>query len=186
MSKLGLVATVLPERRLLLDWLRYHLRIGFERVYLFIDGDSPACATLASELEAAHPGRVSARLMDAALTREWATLEGAPQPEELAGRVYHKQMLNVPLAARAALADGVDWLLHIDLDELFYPEDGDLAAAFAVAPEVEQILFPNDEVMPTAVHAELRFADHPWFKRNPHLVSHFLIITALAAYEKPF
>jgi hypothetical protein len=186
MLRLAVVATTVPDRRLLERWIDHHLGLGFARCYLFLDGEGDAAAALASSLEQRAPGRVSARLVDAELAREWASLDPSLDVSALAGRVFMRQMLNVPLAVRAALHDGMDWLLHLDLDELFYPETGRLEDAFAAEPGIEQLVFLNDEVLPTELRPTFAFEDHRWFKRNPNLVSHWLIHTALAASRRPF
>ena len=62
------------------------------------------------------------------------------------------QSLNMEVGIALAERDGVDWLLHIDTDELMYPGGGpsySLQAVLAAQPAaVDTVVFPNYEAMP--------------------------------------
>ncbi len=64
----------------------------------------------------------------------------------------HSQQSCVAVAIEMATKDNVDWLLHIDTDELMYPGGNDgfslqhVLASFA--DNVDTVVFPNYESLP--------------------------------------
>ena len=103
------------------SWVRWHLWLGFSRLYIFFDN---ADETQSVELARSAGGAAVVTLvrgseaLRAAWTRQssWASM-GA----EADTSVQTRQLLNVQLAMELARTDGQVWLLHIDSDELFLP-----------------------------------------------------------------
>ena len=66
-------------------------------------------------------------------------------------------------AIKLATADKVDWILHIDTDELVYPggaPDYSLRSLLSSQPEdVDMIVFPNYESMPESDHVVKPFEE---------------------------
>jgi hypothetical protein len=109
------------------SFVAYHLAVGFEHIYLFFD--DPADPDLPRV--AANP-RVSAIPCDTALRRAWMSLPGySDQADFVDVEVMARQLLNVELAMTLARERGLGWLLHIDADELFYPNAESAAQHFA-------------------------------------------------------
>ena len=155
------------------SWVRWHVWIGFERLYLFFDDpnevDSMALARVAGG------SAVSIIPRDEALRREWARQPSWVGHKDLVDKeVQVRQALNVQYAMACAKREGIVWLLNIDSDELFLPEPragtggahgGDPMAARAadlrgaVAPlfeglaaaGIEAFAFMNHEVVPEMV-----------------------------------
>jgi hypothetical protein len=69
----------------------------------------------------------------------------------------YRQVYNVNIALRICLDIGIDWLLHIDDDELFY----DLTGGQWVFENFEQIHFRDLEVLQTKNEVKNRFLDVP-------------------------
>lgn len=73
-------------------------------------------------------------------------------------------------AIKLARADGVDWLLHIDTDELVYPggsPDYSLQEVLTAVPdEVDTVVFPNHEALPEQDDVADAFLEVTLFKRN--------------------
>mmetsp|Transcript_21557 Transcript_21557/g.67622 ORF Transcript_21557/g.67622 Transcript_21557/m.67622 type:complete len:464 (-) Transcript_21557:185-1576(-) len=105
------------------SFVRYHLLLGFDRIYLYFDDcsevdDAERARALGRELG----GRVVVTVRDRALLRLWSRLDGWEHLRHFANDdVQVRQMLNALDALDRARRDGVHWLLHIDSDELFYP-----------------------------------------------------------------
>jgi hypothetical protein len=114
-------------------WARYHLSLGFSRIYVFVDdgrlddmsssGDVRLIACSKAYWEAHSPRHYQDHLAD--VRRAW----GAPNfgsPES----VIQRQCLNANTGLGLAAADGIDWLLHIDDDEYFWCPDTSVDAHF--------------------------------------------------------
>jgi len=82
-----------------------------------------------------------------------------------------RQTLNVEIAIEFARRENIDWLLHIDCDELFYPSKGDAPAHFAAMSKrkLNNLIYPNYEGLPEAVEIDDYFKKVTLFKKNVHL-----------------
>ena len=100
-------------------FISHHLALGFSQLYLFFDDpDDPAMDVA---LAAAAGGSVTPIVRNAALEAEQRvrcslhSKLSAAIPTEIMAR----QQLNCETAAQRAVTAGIDWLLHIDVDEAF-------------------------------------------------------------------
>ncbi len=121
-SGLAIVTTLRECDHTLDTWVNYHLTI-FDRVFIFLD----------NQLEHwdCDDSRVTVRT-------------GAQQRNFTAiSSIMERQDSNVALALKDCLHEGIEWLLHIDGDELFCPQDDDWHKANA-----GMISFANHEVIP--------------------------------------
>jgi len=108
----------------LLVWMAYHLRLGASRFYVFYDGPDPAAlealgALACADVTPVRPGLGAAaeefvRRDLPAKARRWPQWAGLPGNAEL----VLKQLGAVDRALGAARAGGVEWLLHLDGDEM--------------------------------------------------------------------
>jgi len=166
----------------LLSFVRYHHAIGFERVTLCFDRpDEPAEEGAVDALldhAAGLGGASGAELQVHLCTPTWWAEEKRHsrfyQRRDHADNIYRdvvdlhenirdvqaRQSLAIERAIRDAHADGFDWLLHIDSDELLLlPQHRDARHFFAsVAPEYQQVVFNNCEAVPE------RFDVGDWFR----------------------
>eukprot|EP00411_Alexandrium_monilatum_P076452 CAMPEP_0175493026 /NCGR_PEP_ID=MMETSP0096-20121207/2562_1 /TAXON_ID=311494 /ORGANISM="Alexandrium monilatum, Strain CCMP3105" /LENGTH=695 /DNA_ID=CAMNT_0016794961 /DNA_START=10 /DNA_END=2093 /DNA_ORIENTATION=- len=165
------------------SWLLYHLRIGFHCLYLFFDDpDDPSLhaakevATLVQLPRAVHIRACSQAWWAQQRLRsrfyryrhlKWA----APvvDANECIGDVQSRQQLCVDLAIQDALQDRINWLVHIDIDELLYfPQwrhRENAPAWFAsVEPHVDLIKFHNHECVPEDMEVGDWFRDVTLFK----------------------
>ena len=115
----GLVCTLRDASKRLDSFIRYHQRVGFARIYLYFDD-----ATETADIEAARGyADVEVIVRDEALVAAWANLPGwAALKDYVQGDVQVRQMLNALHCLRRAEArDRLQWLVHVDSDELFDP-----------------------------------------------------------------
>lgn len=188
-ARVGLVCTTHRVGEGLERWCRYHLGVGASHLLLVIDDTAlPNAVARAGEMAAA---------IDRDRIEIWAPAEAAERRRALAGvqpgfealaraadggaathAVAARQTLNATAALRAARCGDLhgvplDWLLHLDADELFHLEGRDRGGAdlnehFAAAA--------------AAGHRALRYANHelllssgsagpPRFKLNPRLAA---------------
>lgn len=157
---LGIVAGVCNPGPSIRSFVRYHLAVGFHRVYLVFDDindrwmghvprDPRVTVIDSRELEPVRP------LADA----------GGEAESEAAYR--HKR--DAGAALRMAREDGLDWLLHLDTDEAFYLFGDSLASHFAELMDdgVENVKYLNYEAIPEKPDIEDYFLEVSLFKRNP-------------------
>eukprot|EP00795_Rhopilema_esculentum_P013807 gene13807-4736_t len=172
------------------SWLRYHIGIGFSRFYLFFD-DPVADKDLIKSLSTASeykPFLTIIKVDNAYRKRFWTPDESkkSKDPEQLLLPrlgVYLKtdhtsrQQLNVARAGVMAKADGVNWLLHMDADELFWIErlKSGIARSFFKQlhnRKITHLTLINDEMIPLTPEFDFKnrkkdpFHQRMHFKRN--------------------
>eukprot|EP00927_Polykrikos_kofoidii_P048663 TRINITY_DN42903_c0_g1_i1.p1 TRINITY_DN42903_c0_g1~~TRINITY_DN42903_c0_g1_i1.p1 ORF type:complete len:549 (+),score=107.61 TRINITY_DN42903_c0_g1_i1:29-1648(+) len=168
-------------------WLSYHLDgLRFSIVFLFFD--DPCELVKQRQLLAPFGNRVVALPVDDALRiseytkcRRLAAVEARLAEDWLA-----RQELHVEIASRWSASAGIEWLLHIDLDELFSIGSGASAPQhFATVPEnVAVVHYVNHEGVPeiggavSASEAEApallssnRFEAVTLFRKNPRCLA---------------
>jgi hypothetical protein len=183
-TNVSIVTTLRDPGTPLLSFVRYHRARGVTRIYLFFDDPNDPWLDTAQRL----PG-VTAIACGAAL-RDWQrrSLPAFERLETFLDReVMARQILNADTAIQMAYADGADWLLHLDIDELFYC-DGPIQQHFATIPEsVAQVIYPNLEAFPEATDIDDYFRTVTLFKKNPHFcqseqIDHWLTLTGRKWY----
>lgn len=87
--------------------------------------------------------------------------------------VVTRQRINLVRAVELARRDQVDWLLHIDGDELLAPPVGQSLVEWieAHAADFDEVLFPNLEALPQREEYRDPFLEVHTFKRNPYHLS---------------
>jgi hypothetical protein len=160
--------TVKNEARLLPDAIAHHRQLGCARFYVFFDGTTDNSRELVQDIE----GVVCADSVQP------QTLADRPQwIEEILPRWREsmdvRKRINTYVAARLAMAEGIEWLTNIDPDELLLlnlcegDAVGDPVPFFAsVGPDVDQVLVPNLEAVPTGEGTGRPFVDCTLFLRR--------------------
>jgi len=190
----AIVSTMRSPGAHLDPWLRWHTALGFERFYLFVDADpnEEDRARVTS-----HPGvrvvvvdrRMRARMERDAYAAPLVPLCGAPEEPVTSGeQLTARQLCNVKMALGMALRDGVAWLLHIDVDELFLPrEQGSRASSSASgrgpsrAPArahfaamhdlgIGYAIYDNHEALCEEASYEHPLRDITLFRKNPRAI----------------
>ncbi|MBA85440.1 glycosyltransferase family 2 protein [Thalassobius sp. S69A] len=104
--KWGIVSTVKAPTREILNFCAHHLQLGAHRLYIYLDDpDSDAFQPLSE-----HP-KIRPILCD---DRYWQRRNGRPEKHQV------RQVQNARHAYRRRVQ--VDWLAHIDVDELLWPQ----------------------------------------------------------------
>ena len=103
------------------SWVRWHLYIGFERLYIFFDDASETDSVALAR--AAGGDAVVVWQRGEELRRKWSLQASwekmAPHCDK---DVQIRQLLNTQCAMGLAKADGIGWLLHLDSDEMWVPD----------------------------------------------------------------
>ncbi|MDR9484404.1 MAG: glycosyltransferase family 2 protein [Sediminimonas sp.] len=118
MPKWGLVATIRAPTEEILEFAAHHIELGAHRLFIYLDDDNRA----AYDALKAHP-KCRPTLTDA---QYWRSLG-------IKRRVKHQSRQFENARHAYARAGDVDWLTHIDVDELLWPAR-DLAAQLADLP----------------------------------------------------
>lgn len=106
-------------------WIKYHSAIGVSSFYLFTNGqaDHAAAKKELSKWEGVKVFGNSYKLdYMKAHSRAWnetwlAGFFNKPCNHEL----FVMQTLNMEVGLQQAIKDGIEWIIHLDTDELFYP-----------------------------------------------------------------
>ena len=172
-TRAAIVTTLRDAHAVIDSFIRYHLLIGFDHIFLFFD--DPQDPSIA---KARRYPNVTAVSHDLALRRRWKRTrlyrEDRQVREFIDTEVMARQMLNVEVAVGLAVEKRVDWLLHIDVDELFYcPADDNVTEHFgSLSGEgIQQISYMNYEAIPERAEIEDYFKEVTLFKKNPQALS---------------
>jgi hypothetical protein len=151
----------------LVSFVEYHLALGFSRIYLFFDDPADAYIDAARKFR-----EVRIIKSDGRLRQRWRRTKTALNEPwffrfvEVELKV--RQTLNVEIAISLARKDQIDWLLHIDCDELFYPAQGSVPAHFAALAKrkLDNLIYANYEGVPEAIDIDDPFKKVTLFKKN--------------------
>ena len=164
--KLALVSTVRDVAAVIDSFIRYHRAIGFDRLYLFFDdADDPAADQAEAYPEAVVWRRGPALHRRWEQTRRYRSHHVGPFIDT---EVQARQILNAAVALDLARAEGIDWLLHLDGDELFFPGAATLQDHFAGldAAGLPGACYLNLEAIPEQETIADFFRTATLFKRN--------------------
>ena len=132
LGRAAVCSTMKDVRHRIESWVRWHLHIGFERLYIFFDD--------ANETESAELAKAVGGSAVQALMRDSDVLKQAWRRQPSWGGmgkdadkdVQIRQLLNAQHSMDLARTGGLTWLLHLDSDELFLPR-GASASSFSDA-----------------------------------------------------
>ncbi len=183
--RVGIVCTVYRAGAGLDAWCEHHLALGFDHLVLVFDHlEDPREAADAERLAARYPPeRLSVWSGSWVAAERWGASPGGLESFARSGSacwaVAARQTLNAGVALAAARGDELggaplDWLIHLDADELFHLEGAGSGGATlhqhfsaAAASGLRLLRYANHELLGHQ-------SDRPRFKRNPHLASALL------------
>lgn len=158
----------------ILPWLYYHKVIGVSKFFLFVEGTA-ANPNVSAVLESIPGVKVihrTAELEDKqAKSRIWnetwlSNFFYKPCNYEL----FVKQSLNMEMAIVMARDDGMDWIIHLDTDELLHPagaHEYSLRQLLSDIPgNVDMVIFPNYESSIERDDIKDPFSEISMFKKN--------------------
>ncbi|KAF5737676.1 hypothetical protein HS088_TW13G00564 [Tripterygium wilfordii] len=158
----------------ILPWIFYHKVIGVSNFFLFVEGK--AASPNASKILEAIPGvkviyRTGELEEKQAKSRIWnetwlASFFYKPCNYEL----FVKQSLNMEMAIVLAREAGMDWIIHLDTDELLHPagaREYSLRQLLSDVPgNVDMVIFPNYESSVERDDIKEPFSEVSMFKKN--------------------
>ncbi|KAE9621668.1 hypothetical protein Lalb_Chr01g0017201 [Lupinus albus] len=157
-----------------LPWIFYHKVIGVSNFLLFVEGKA-ASANVSRVLESIPGVNVIYRTRELeeqqAKSRIWnetwlSSFFYKPCNYEL----FVKQSLNMEMAIVMARDSGMDWIIHLDTDELIHPagtEEYSLRQLLSDVPaNVDMVIFPNYESSVERDDIKEPFSEVSMFKKN--------------------
>ena len=99
------------------SFLSYHLALGFDRIYLFVDNPLDVDVSKIIEVYGNHVTLFNRGNTLRAEQERVCSLFSSLQ-ELIDSDVPSRQVLNAEYASKLATDEGVQWLLHIDIDEV--------------------------------------------------------------------
>ena len=128
--KTAIVTTLINASSVVEFFVQYHLHIGFDHIFLFFDDPADPSSGLVEK-----DPNVTLILNDAALKEKWENTRlfkaNRGYCDYIGNETMARQLLNTEIANDMAVQMGISWLLHIDIDELFYFPDHDVKTHFS-------------------------------------------------------
>ncbi|CAN0133418.1 unnamed protein product [Discosporangium mesarthrocarpum] len=157
------------------SFVLYHLTKGFDHIFLYSDDPEGGSDGVYVERiqETFSMSQVSVRVRNeeqrdrqSRNCRLWDKLGAFYETD-----VHARQTLNAEEALNAAAKIGLNWLLHIDIDELFYSSEASIKPHFSMLEDlgVEQMTYANHEGVPCREDVSNFFTEVGLFRIN-HLV----------------
>jgi hypothetical protein len=165
----AIATTVADTTENVLFFVQYHLAIGAERIFVFLDDNNTATYESLScyaRVEVFwHDSLLRASRKLVAISQDSAIYRNEDT------EVMYRQCLNLGVASSYARLYGIDWLIHIDADELFYPNGVDISEFFdsLARREVSTCRFKNYECIPNQDPSQHHFFEIQKFKVNHYL-----------------
>ncbi|MDJ1503292.1 glycosyltransferase family 2 protein [Xanthocytophaga agilis] len=149
----------------LANFASYHLSIGFDYIFFFFDDENeiPPDVTIKEE-------RIIIIKNDDLLQRSWQKTKLRHMLEYTSSDLIARQVLNIEAAINLSLQLNVSWILHIDVDELFYaPAYNNVKDHFKYMEQqhIQSINYVNYEAICEKTYIDNYYKEVTLFKRNP-------------------
>ena len=155
------------------QWVRYHEQVGIGLFYVFVDDRTKKHDAFSQKKE--NVKLFSESEMESIRSKLLCNKEQWLVPwirkRGCNAELFVKQSQNVEMAIEMATEDNVDWIAHIDTDELLFPAgvaNLDIRELLREYPrDIDGIVLPNYEAVPeTKGGVQDPFVDATLFKRN--------------------
>lgn len=164
--RLAIASTIADEPQQVDYFIRYHLSVGFDRLYLYFDAPGEQAIDVARR----YP-QVDVTVCD----KQWReqSIEFIDSINESDSALYDtevmiRQEMNVRFAIERARNDHMTWLLHIDSDELFYTPSSSARTHFSELDKrgARNVIYRNSEALIHSGSTDSPFRSTTLFKRN--------------------
>lgn len=156
------------------QWVRYHEQVGIGLFYVFVDDRTKKYDAFSQKKE--NVKLFSESEMESIRSKLLCNKEQWLVPwirkRGCNAKLFVKQSQNVEMAIEMATEDNVDWIAHIDTDELLFPagvanlDIRELLREYQPR-DIDGIVLPNYEAVPeTKGGVQDPFVDATLFKRN--------------------
>ena len=165
--KTAIVTTLIHAGSVLDFFIDYHLSLGFDHLFLFFDDPDDPTIPIAERYT-----NVTIVRNDQYLHQRWEQTHLLRMNRAYAGYIHSetmaRQLLNVEVAIQMAVDKEITWLLHIDIDELFYCPNESVRTHFEKITALGRthITYANHEAVVEQVSVDNYFTDVTLFKKN--------------------
>lgn len=166
----AIVTTLTNAEDVIDTFLDYHLKLGFDQIFLFFDNPNDE---LFEKL--ANTDSICLFKNDNILRERWEETKAFDQFHPfIAKEVMARQILNMEIAIQECLNKGIQWLLHIDIDELFYSPKQSIVEHFNAMEKkgIHNIQYLNHEAIPETIAIGDYFKEVSLFKRNAKTINY--------------
>ncbi|VVB03014.1 unnamed protein product [Arabis nemorensis] len=157
-----------------LPWIFYHKVIGVSKFYLFVEGTASS-PNVSRVLESIPGVKVIHRTRELEEEQSKSRIWNETWLEKFFYKpcnheLFVKQSLNMEMAITMARDDGMDWILHLDTDELVHPSgtrEYSLRSLLRDVPaDVDSVVFTNYESSVERDDIKEPFSEVSMFKKN--------------------
>ncbi|XP_073156853.1 glycosyltransferase-like At2g41451 [Henckelia pumila] len=172
--KICIISTTSAGLEQILPWIFYHKVIGVAKFFLFVEGKaaSPAVYNVLHSIPGVRVIRRTRELEEQqAKSRIWnetwlSHFFYKPCNYEL----FVNQTLNMEMGIVMATEAGMDWIIHVDTDELIHPVGSSQYSVQSllldVPKDVDLVVFPNYESIVEKDDIKEPFSEVSMFKKN--------------------
>jgi hypothetical protein len=170
----AIATTLIGSNHVVDSFIRYHQRIGFDYLFLFFDDPAEA-----DQVDFSHYKNVIPIPNNEALHGKWMATGLYRDRKDLVDfvstEVMARQALNVQVAIEMCRDLNIKWLLHIDIDELFYSPGQSVGDHFndLTLKNITNVSYCNYEAAPSSFEVNDYFREVKLFKKNPALFNKF-------------
>jgi hypothetical protein len=150
-SRVAVVTTLRASEAVAKAFVAYYLNSGVEHLYLYFDDPHDAVASTFVGLS-----NVTVQVCTEAHYARMGLAVGVA--------IEERQLANADDALERARGDGIDWLIHVDSDELVHAERGIARALSRVPANVDAVTFSLLEAVPSRHEYELPFREISAFR----------------------
>jgi len=149
--RIATVSTVRTSPKNLRQFVNYHLNSGIDRVFLFFDYPEDGYP-----VEFEWDDRLTCVKCDDAYWASGSVVDHST--------IETRQVHNASNALAWAREEGIDWIVHIDSDELLFAPYGLVRLLDSVGPDTDAITFPTLEAIPSPMYGTHYFEGATYFK----------------------
>ncbi len=175
-QKIAIVCTLIDAENVIDSFIKYHTYIGFDHFFLFFDRpDDPSIS------KALKYCNVTVIQRNTDLEDRWKETNNYHKFKDFINtEVMARQVLNASVAIKLSLENNINWLLHIDIDELFYSPNISLKRHLQQLEEneINCIRYLNYEAIPDKFEINDYFREVNTFKKHPAFLENYKLIDA--------
>ena len=150
--KLAIVTTLRAPENIIQSFVNYHLNIGIDQLFLFFDDPNDPSIIKFSN----HPKITTIKCTN----KHWEKT-GCHKNSDIETRQTH----NADLALSQAKKQGIDWITHIDIDELIHTEKKNIKEILSTIDQTTAYLWMQTlEAIPTKLETTNPFIEINNFK----------------------
>lgn len=150
------------------SFLDYHLFIGFDHIYLFYDDIEKPFENIRQALYHYKSSISIFSRTESLYDDQKARCSRFKDLESMLDEVQARQTINAEYASILARYIGVKWLLHIDMDEIFYTRELSVKEHFKYLDglSITSMTYANHEAVPEKIEISDYFAEVTLFRRH--------------------